>query len=323
MLARIPLFAAAACAAMVTACATVEESAPRVSPAQAVAPVTTPVMEALPAEPVLRHRIAIGRFSNATGYGRALLLPGESDPMADQVADMLMSRLVDTGKFLVFERSEIDVVEAERSLTGEQQAQLVGVDALIVGSVTEFGRRNEGQAGFLSSTMRQVVEAGVEIRLVATATGLAFFSAEGAGSASNERGEVAGFGSRAGYDATLNDRAISAAVDDLVSAVVSELADRAWSTDILDLQGGQVFISGGARAGLEVGDRFAVMRRGRTVTSRQTGLPITLPGEQVAEIEVVSFFGSTDMDEGSIARLVRGDIVAGIDPSEYDVVEMR
>ncbi|MGJ3233249.1 MAG: CsgG/HfaB family protein [Oceanicaulis sp.] len=293
------------------------------SPAQAVAPVSTPTVEALPAEPILRHRIAIGRFSNATGYGRALLLPGEHDPMADQVADMLMSRLVDTGKFLVFERSEIDVVEDERRLTGAEQAQLVGVDALIVGSVTEFGRRNEGQAGFLSSTMRQVVEAGVEIRLVDTETGLAFFSAEGAGSANNEQGEVAGFGSRAGYDATLNDRAISAAVDDLVSAIVSELEDRPWSTDILELQGGQVFISGGERAGLERGDRFAVMRRGRTVTSRQTGLPITLPGEQVAEIEVVSFFGNTDLDEGSVARIVSGEVPAGEDLYDFDVVEIR
>ncbi|MFW6413560.1 MAG: CsgG/HfaB family protein [Oceanicaulis sp.] len=308
-------------AVALSACATVQEPAPRVSPMQPVAPVQSAA--AFADEPVLRHKIAIGRFSNATNYGRALLLPGERDPMADQVADMLMARLVDTGRFLVFEREDIDVVAAERRLTGEGAANLVGVDALIVGSLTEFGRRNEGQAGFLSSTMRQTVDAGVEIRLVDVDNGLAFFSADGEGSASNEAGETAGFGSRAGYDATLNDRAISAAVDDLVSAIVSELADRPWTTDVLDVQGGDVFISGGSRAGLELGDRLVVTERGRSVTSRQTGLPVTLPGREIAQIEIVSFFGSTDLDEGSVARVVSGTLPADADLSTLDVTERR
>jgi hypothetical protein len=45
---------------------------------------------------VLKRRIAIGRFSNATLYGRALLLPGEQDPLANQAGDMLAARLVET-----------------------------------------------------------------------------------------------------------------------------------------------------------------------------------------------------------------------------------
>ncbi|MFW5660417.1 MAG: CsgG/HfaB family protein [Oceanicaulis sp.] len=314
------MLAASAVALGLSACATVEQPAPRVSPPTPVAPLTA--ANTMPSEPVLKHKIAIGRFSNATNYGRALLLPGERDPMADQVADMLMARLVDTGRFLVFEREDLDVVANEQRLTGEV-GNLVGVDALIVGSVTEFGRRNEGQAGFLSSTMRQTVDAGVEVRLVDVETGLAFFSADGEGSATNEAGEVAGFGSRAGYDATLNDRAISAAVDDLVSAIVSELADRPWTTDILEIDGGQIFISGGSRAGLERGDVLAVTERGRTVTSRRTGLPITLPGEEIARIEIVSFFGDTDLDEGAVARIVSGDIPADADLAALDVTEVR
>ncbi len=276
----------------------------------------------VPAEPQLRTRIALGRVSNATRYGRALLRPGERDPLADQVSDMLMARLVASDRFLIFERSDLDLLEAEQALTPSQESSLVGVDALIVGSVTEFGRRTEGQAGFLSSTMRQSVDATVEIRLVSVDSGLAFFSGQGSGSASNEAGEVAGFGSRAGYDASLNDRAIAAAVDDLVNTIVSEFNDRPWRSDILGSEDGMLFFAGGPASGIAIGDRFKLERRGNTVRSRQSGLPITLPGETIAQIEVVGFFGDTPLSEGAIARVTSGAFPAESTWSQIDVMEM-
>ena len=80
-------------------------------------------------------------------------------------------------------------------------------------------------------------------------TGLAFFSSIGAGEASTESGEVAGYGSRSNYDATLNDRAIAAAISDVVDKLVSTLEERPWRTDILEVQDNQVFISGGSNRG--------------------------------------------------------------------------
>ncbi|RYG21897.1 MAG: curli production assembly protein CsgG, partial [Burkholderiales bacterium] len=114
--------------------------------------------------PTLKRRIAVGRFSNSTTYGRALLLPGEADPIATQAADMLTNALVGSEKFIVFERQDLDAIVRERVLSNSQQVSLGGVDALVVGSVTQLGRRNEGQAGFLNSRRRQSVAATVEIR---------------------------------------------------------------------------------------------------------------------------------------------------------------
>ena len=99
---------------------------------------------------------------------------------------------------------------------------------MIIGSVTEFGRSVGGKTGFLSSTKVQIAKAKVDIRLVDVKTGHAYFSATGAGEASTESGEIAGFGSRADYDATLNDRAIAAAISDVIDRLVSRLADRPW-----------------------------------------------------------------------------------------------
>jgi hypothetical protein len=106
----------------------------------------------------------------------------------------------------------------------------------------------------------------------------------------------------------LNDAAIAAAVSDLTSEIVGKLTDRPWTTDVLKIEANRVFVSGGSRQGLKVGDRLAIETVGETVTSGQSGLPITLPGEKLAEIEIVSFFGDSDYSEGSIANIVSGSV---------------
>ncbi|PVM71956.1 curli production assembly protein CsgG [Caulobacter radicis] len=271
-------------------------------------------------QPLLKRKIAIGRFTNTTRYGKALLLDAERDPLADQASDMLTSRLVDSGKFIVFDRGDLDGLQREQQAAGVD-GKLVGVDALVVGSVTEFGRKVEGKSGFLNSKMRQIASATVEVRLVDVRTGHAFFSTKGTGSASVEVGEVAGFGSKAGYDSTLNDKAISAAISDLMTNVLQKLEERRWFSDVLQVRGAQVFISGGPSQGLKVGDRLKLETRGETLTSAQTGLPIRLPGQPIATLEVVSFFGDDSASEGAIARVVDG-AVAG-DPKTLLVVEAR
>lgn len=270
------------------------------------------------AGPTLKRKIAVGRFSNSTRYGKALLLEAERDPLADQAADMLAAKLVDSGQFLVFERNDLDALTREQG--GAAAAKLVGVDTLLVGSVTQFGRKVEGQAGFLNSKMRQVASATVEVRLVDVRTGQAFFSTTGSGSAIVELGEVAGFGSRAGYDSTLNDKAISAAISDLMTNVLQKLHERRWFTDVLQIRGDQVFLSGGAGQGLKVGDVLVVEAAGETITSGQTGLPITLPGHPIARLEVTSFFGDTPEAQGTIAHIVQGQIPT-TDLSKLRVVE--
>ena len=116
------------------------------------------------ARPSLKRRVAVGRFTNSTPYGRLLLAPGQADPIAVQASDMLTNALVGTGHFFVFERGDLESLSAERALSGAEASNLVGVDALLLGSITQLGRRNEGKQGFLNSQRRQAVNATVEIR---------------------------------------------------------------------------------------------------------------------------------------------------------------
>lgn len=254
----------------------------------------------------LKRRVAVGRFTNSTPYGRLLLSPGQPDPLATQSGDMLVNALVASGHFFVFERGDLGVLNAERVLSAADAQGLVGVDALLIGSITQLGRRNEGRQGFLNSQRQQVVNATVEIRLVDVRTGRVFFSTSGSGEATTEAREVAGFGSSAGYDSTLTDRAISAAIADTMTNVINQLQQRAWFTDILRVSGDVVFVSGGPSQGLKAGQRYRVESPGETITSGQSGLPITLPGMALAEIELVGFFGDTPETEGATAHIVNG-----------------
>jgi curli biogenesis system outer membrane secretion channel CsgG len=256
--------------------------------------------------PTLKRKVAIGRFSNETRYGKTFQVDANNDPLGKQASDMLATRLVASQKFLVFERPDLDKITAEQLITRE--ANLIGVDALIIGSVTEFGRSTTGKSGFLSGTKVQTAHAKVELRIVDVRTGYVFFTASGTGDASTESGEIAGFGSKADYDATLNDRAIGAAISDVQSALIVKLEERPWHTDILKVDGHQLYISGGTRQGLKVGDTLSILQQGEQVKSGQTGFNIALPPKVVGQIRIVSLFGDNETNEGAVAEIVSGNV---------------
>lgn len=290
-------------------------------PAVVDAPVSRPqqveaqAQAALPPSKILKRKVAIGRFSNETRYGRTFQTDASLDPLGKQASDMLSTRLIESKQFLVFERPDVGRIEEEQKLQGD--GALVGVDTMILGAVTEFGRSTTGKSGFLSSTKVQTAHAKVEIRLVDVHTGLLFFSASGSGDATTESGEVAGFGSSADYDGTLNDRAIAAAISDVISTLINKLVDRPWRTDILQVSGSQVFISGGSRQGINSGDVLQVMQEGAEVTSRQTGFRITLPGTPIGQLKVISTFGDSESNEGSVAQLISGTASPAAGTSVY------
>ena len=251
----------------------------------------------------LKRKVAVARFTNSTNYGKALLSPGETDPRTVQATDALMSRLTEAGTFILFD-NEV----AAKLANASAEAGTNGVDALIVGSITELGRRAEGKAGFLNSNVRQVAYAKVDIRLVDAKSGISFFSTSGTGNAYIETKEVAGFGAVSSYDSSLIDKAISTAIADTTTNIIQKLNNRAWSTDILSVQGNTAYISGGSYQGLKIGKTFAVEKSGPKVKSAQTGGFITLPGQKVAEITINSFFGDSELDEGSVANITQGQL---------------
>ena len=270
-----------------------------------------PSIQAAPSKQ-LKTKIAVGRFSNETRYGVSLLRDSDVDPLGKQAADILTAYLVKTGKFLVFERPDLVRVEKEQAQSG-QRGGTIGVDTLIIGSVVEFGRTEDGKRGLFNKERIQRAHAKVAIRFVDVRTGLAYFSSTGQGEATTDTSTVLGIGSTSAYDGTLTDKALSAAVQDMAEQMINSLSARKWQTDILSIDGAQIFISGGQHQGLKVGDQLSVVKAGKIIKSAQTGFDIQLPSTPVARLEVVSLFGDSDTNEGAATRLISGAI-AGLDP---------
>lgn len=310
----IPLFVVVSCATQTPAVSSVEASQSIAAQREAQRRVATQQ----PAKPALKRKIALGRVTNETAYGRSLLRDRFDDPLGKQVTDMLSKALTESGQFLVFERPDLGRVVEESRISGAK-LNLVGVDLLVVGSLTEFGRKTIGETGFLSQTKRQVAFAKVDLRLVDTTTAQVLHSTSGAGESSNESASVAGFGSQAAYDATLNDSAIRTAVASGVSNLIAELSKTPWSTSILKIDAERLFISGGKMQGLRPGMELSVETKGERIKSPQTGFEITLPGRQVAAIRVQALFGDNETNEGSVAVLTKGSL-QGLKPEQLAVI---
>ena len=265
---------------------------------------------------ILKRKLAVARFTNEAKVGSSSLF-GEAynrdpnfDRLGKQAADMLSTELTRSGKFIVLERIDLNKLEAKSELMGLSREQfkqsLVGVDALIFGSIAEYGRKDVGEVQMFSRSRQQIAHAKVNARMVDPRTGHAFFSDDGAGDATLEQSTILGLGDRATFDSTLGDKALSAAVANLIDKLINKLSDKPWTTSILTVEGANVIVSGGQRQGLRVGDHLKVMAPGKVIKSPQTGFNVQLPHTQVGELEVLSFFGDSETNEGSICHLVSG-----------------
>lgn len=270
----------------------------------------------------LKRKVAIGRFTNETKYGRSFLLDKNNDRIGKQAVDILSEKLVQTEKFILLERADLDKVQAELSLGDAGQLKNMA-DYLIVGSITEFGRKETSEVGVFSRTKKQVAFATVGIRLIDVYTGEVIYSESGSGEAFMEVGSVFGVGGRSSYDSTLNDKAIDAAITTVASNLIENLMDNPWRSYILGHEDGMVIIGGGKSQGVKKGDHFIVVKEGKKVKNRQTNSVITLPGKKIAELQVVDTYGKTQRDEVSFCRVVSGDLSAYIASGKYEALQVE
>ena len=257
---------------------------------------------------VLKRKVAIARFSNETEYAKGVFYDKDNDPVGKQAVDILSTKLASTNKFILLERQDMDKILEEMKIAGGEGFQKVGADYIIVGSITEFGRKNVGDVNAFSRTKTQTVQAGVSIRLVDVSTGQIIYSEEAKGEAETMNKTVMGFGERTDYDATLSDKAISAAISKLVENIINNCMDRPWKSYFLSYDENGIIISGGKSQGLKVGDMYNVVEKGKNVKNPQTGMMMELPGKQVGKIKIDFTGGDNPQSEFSMVSFTDGSI---------------
>lgn len=267
----------------------------------------------------LKRKVAIARFTNETRHGSSFLLDEDNDRVGKQASDILAARLVESGRFIMLERQDLGKIEDERDLANVS-SKIIGADYLIVGSVSEFGRTAVSEVGIFSRNKKQRAKAVVNVRLIDVSNGQIIFSEEGTGEALSEANRVFGVGAAAGYDSELDDKALSAAISKLISNLIENLLDKPWVAYILDNQQGQITISGGKSQGIKQGDELRIMKRGKIVENKQTGIMIELPGTEIARLRIVALAGEGN-NEVSIGEISSGDI-SGVPGDQLIVQEL-
>ena len=271
---------------------------------------------------MIKRKVAIGRFSNETQYAKGIFYDKENDPMGKQALDILSAKLAASGKFLLLERGDMASL-LEEAKKSENGFATIGADYMIIGSITEFGRKNVGKSGVFSSTKSQIVEAAVAVRLVDVSTGLIIYSDEGKGMAELTTRTTMGVGGKADYDATLSDKAISEAIGQLVENIINKCTDKPWRTFFLSYDNDAQLIAGGASQGIKVGDVFAVKTKGKKVKNPQTGVLIELPGKQIGTVTVSQTSGDTPETEYSFVSFSGTSTIAANNLTDYYIEEIK
>lgn len=268
----------------------------------------------------IKRKVAIGRFSNETQYAKGLFYDKENDPMGKQALDILSSKLAASGKFLLLERSDLATL-LEECQKGENELSVIGADYMIIGSITEYGRKNTGKSGVFSNTKTQSVEAAVSIRLVEVSSGLIIYSDEAKGEAEVTSKTTMGMGSAAGFDASLSDKAISEAIGQLVENIINKCTDKPWRTYFLSFDSDAILIAGGNSQGIEVGDSFSIKIKGKKVKNPQTGVMIELPGKEIGKATVLMSGGDTPETEYSFVEVTTSETIDNENLNNYIIEE--
>lgn len=203
------------CSILLAGCTAVESS--RTLPTQ-----QAPTRSVIPLSE--RVKVVVSHFKNDSPYQRGVF-SGDTDQLGDQAKSILKSQLQISQRFRVMEREAMDSLAREASIGGQTQ-QLRGAGYAVQGKVTEFGRKNTGDQqlfGVLGRGKNQIAYAKVAINVVDVVTAETIVSVQGAGEYQLSSREVVGFGSSAGYDATLNGKVLDLAIQDAVQALVSQI----------------------------------------------------------------------------------------------------
>ena len=177
----------------------------------------------------VKNKIVVGNFVNRSSFQNGIFSSG-TDRLGSQSKTTLLSHLQQTNRFSVLDRDNMQMLTSEANLAGSKQT-ISGAKYVVTGDVTEFGRKNVGDKqlfGLLGKGKSQIAYAKVTLNIVDVNTSELVYSVQGAGEFSLSQREVVGFGSTAGYDATLNGKVLDLAIREAVNNLVNGMETGGW-----------------------------------------------------------------------------------------------
>jgi curli biogenesis system outer membrane secretion channel CsgG len=307
----------------------------RLSPVFVLAFLTAPVLAQAPAA---RKRVAVLDFDYATVHSFVMDIWGSDQDIGKGIADMLVTQLVRNGTYSVIERNKLDQVLREQNFqqsgradasTAAQLGRILGVDAIIIGSITQFGRDDKkvglgggvrvggiGIGGIGRRQAKAVVQIDARIVDIKTAEILGVATGHGESKRSGTTliggasvGGVAAGGafdmSSSNFGNTILGEATRGAVDSLVTELVGASGHIQETVAIVaalvaDVAGSELIINAGTSGGVRVGAEYQVVRPGREIKDPATGRVLRRTTTPVGKIKI------TSADEASATGTLSG-----------------
>jgi curli biogenesis system outer membrane secretion channel CsgG len=277
-----------------------------------------------------KKRVAVFDFDYATVRTNSAALFGSDVDVGKGISDLLVTYLVKDGTYSVIERKAMDKILREQNFSNSDRAnptsaaqlgKLLGVDAIIVGSITQFGNDNKntnvggggggwsrfGVGGFSRKKSKAVV--GIDARIVNIDTAEIMAVAEGKGESTREStsmlgggGSWHGFGAGAvdfgssDFQNTIIGEAVKAAVEKTSTELIAgagKLQARTINVSglVAAVDAGQIILNVGAKDGLKVGDQLSIERVSREIKDPATGRVIRRLSSSIGVVRV------TDVDD--------------------------
>ena len=290
--------------------------------------------------PPRKKRVAVIDFEYGTVRTAVAGLFGTDIDVGRGICDLLVKRLVQDGSYTVVERRMIDKILAEQNFstsdranpaTAAQIGKILGLDAIIVGSITQFGAETKetkiggagggwtgyGIGGFGKKKTKAIVT--LDARLIDVDTAEILAVADGKGESKRESTSLLGGGgnwrgwgaggvdfSSSDFEETILGEAIKGAVDQMSAGVIAskdKLQARVVMVEglIAAVELDVVVLNVGAKSGLKAGDQLSVERVTREIKDPATGQVIRRLSSKIGVIEV------TEVDAVSaVAKIVVG-----------------
>ena len=304
-------------------------------------PAATPAVAPQPQGP--KKRVAVMSFEYGTVMSSVQAIFGTNQDVGRGISDLLVMKLVNDGKYSVIERAALEKVLGEQNFSNSNRAdsstaakigKVLGVDMIIIGSITQFGRDDKkttvggggfglgkiGLGGVQSRNSKAVV--AVTARMIDTSTAEILAVAEGNGESARGGTSLVGAGagssgggggafdmSSSNFGATILGEAVHKAVDSLGQ----QLDDKAAAMPthkveisglVADVSGNSLILNVGSKSGVRVGDVLQISRVVRTVKDPATGKVIKSITNKMGDAKV------TEVDENSATVIFTGAGVA-------------
>ncbi len=237
------------------------------------------------------------------------------------MSDMTVTALMDSGYFIVIEREQMGAIIQEQDLAASGRTTQTGgakigkinqAQTMIRGAVTLFEEGTQSKGGGIGGALGGIAigfggsgsesQVAVDIRVFDTATSqvLAAKTCKGfakskgrslsiglAGSVGGSAGAL-GFGG-ADFEKTPIGDATRQAITSAVNFIITEMNKIPWAGYVMKIsEDGKIFINCGKRNNINVGDSFAVFKRGEAFEDPESGENLGAEETFLGEVQVVS-----------------------------------